>query len=234
MARRQLGERRVAPERERVVEQGGTLLVVVDRARLGALPDEALEVEDPGLELQDVAGRARAQRNPVGPERLAQARDVDLERGAAVSGAASPQRSSISRSVGTTRFAFRSSSASTARCLRGPRSTSAPSRTASTGPRSRNWRPRAVGAASDGRAPVTDVDSSRFGGDLAAFWPRSGAFGRSSDTEVRNVRQRSQDARARGNRASSRSPSSPRERSPRRGRTTAVGTASLRSSGPGT
>ena len=56
----------------------------------------------------------------------------------AVSGGASPQSSSISRWVETTRFASSRSSASTARCLRAPRSSLTPSRSASSGPRSRN------------------------------------------------------------------------------------------------
>src|SRR5262245_23360685 len=77
--RRELGERRPAPQLERL-PIGGRRVVwatgVEARTRLGGETLEALEVELVGIELQGVAGWPRVQ-HPRG-EHLAQLRDVDL------------------------------------------------------------------------------------------------------------------------------------------------------------
>ena len=61
--------------------------------------------------------------------------------GEAVSGGLSPQSSEISRSQGTTRFAFSSNSASSARCLGAPRASGSPPAYTSSGPSSPNSSP---------------------------------------------------------------------------------------------
>ena len=74
---REIGERRPAPEREPVAEHRGR----GSRRGLARSVDELLEavdVERLGRELQNIAARAGDER--VGPERLAQLRDVALER----------------------------------------------------------------------------------------------------------------------------------------------------------
>ena len=74
----------------------------------------------------------------------------------------------MSRSVGMTRFAFSRRSASTARCFRGPRSTTTPSRHTSSGPRMRNCEPRRGRDGSPSRAGSAHRQS--LGGGLAALW----------------------------------------------------------------
>src|SRR5919206_4882786 len=88
----QVGERPSAPERERLPELRGSPLRRVGRERATALPREpleAVEVELPGVEAQHVAGRPGDDElltRGVGVKRLAQARDVRLQRVCRASG----------------------------------------------------------------------------------------------------------------------------------------------------
>jgi hypothetical protein len=88
----------------------------------------------------------RARRNPAPHRRLgargasrledpAQCRHISVQRGRTAAGGASPHNRSTRVSVGITRSGVRTRAASSARCLCGPRSISAPSRTTRTGPR---------------------------------------------------------------------------------------------------
>ena len=76
----EVGERRPAPERERLAERalGGSGIPALER-RPSVLREagEAVEVDALGCELELVARRARRDH---GPERLAELRDVDLDR----------------------------------------------------------------------------------------------------------------------------------------------------------
>jgi hypothetical protein len=90
---RELGQRRAAPEGERVAQAGGRGLGVAGRQRCSALVverPEAREVDGLGLELDHVAGRLRAQ-DALG-QHLAELRDVDLHHlGRRVRDALAPQ-----------------------------------------------------------------------------------------------------------------------------------------------
>ena len=121
----QVSERAPAPERERLLRP---------RPREQAL--EALEVELVWLDAQPVARAPPL--DAVLAERAPQAGDVPWSAFRAVAGGSSPQRPSISRSSGTTSFACRQSSASSARCFGGPSASGSPFRSASSGPRTRN------------------------------------------------------------------------------------------------
>ena len=150
----ELGQRRAAPERERLVQCVGGSSRLGRVARLCAERRERLQVERARLER-----RARTPAHcvrsdaPSSPSALRSPATYTCSAERAVSGGASPQSSSISRSVGTTRFASSRSSASTARCLRGPSSSGIPPRSASSGPSSRKRR------------------SLISGSSLASFWP---------------------------------------------------------------
>ena len=81
---REVGERRTAPERERVAElhrglRGVAALEVA--IGLGHQPLEALQVELVRPDVDDVARRPGHDRLPACAERLAQLRDAYLERG---------------------------------------------------------------------------------------------------------------------------------------------------------
>ena len=67
----EVGQRRATPERERLA-----------RPRIGAQPGELVEVCAPCRNVEHVPRGARAERGAVLPERLAQAGDVHLQRGA--------------------------------------------------------------------------------------------------------------------------------------------------------
>ena len=85
-----VGERRAAPEPERLAEAPGALGDVGGRARLGAEPLEAAEVDLVGRDVEHVPGVPGDEH--VRPQRLAQERDVVLERVPAPSAAGSRPR----------------------------------------------------------------------------------------------------------------------------------------------
>ena len=74
----ELGQRNVAPESERLVEQRGPSDRVGRRPSLGSETVEAAEVERTRLDLEHVPGCPSGQRRVSVPERLAQPGDVDL------------------------------------------------------------------------------------------------------------------------------------------------------------
>jgi hypothetical protein len=124
----EVGERRPAPQRERLAR------VTLEQ------PLEAQHVELVLLHPDGVAGRARE--DAVGAERFAQHMNVHLQGTEAELGGDSLQIPSIRRSVETASFAWSSSCARSARGLAPPSGTGAPSspRT-SNGPKSLNSTP---------------------------------------------------------------------------------------------
>ena len=76
----ELGQRRAAPERERLVQRLGSSSRFGRVACLCTECRERLQVERARLELEYVPRRTRSQRCTVFPERLAQAGDVHLQR----------------------------------------------------------------------------------------------------------------------------------------------------------
>ena len=76
----ELRERRAAPQRECLVEQGRPLTHVPRRARFVAQRGEAVEVERAVLDGEHITGRPRCQRGAARSECLPKTRDVHLER----------------------------------------------------------------------------------------------------------------------------------------------------------
>src|SRR5262249_39178716 len=115
---REVGERRSAPESERLAELSSGSLGF----RAACLFQQLLEtmsVQIARIELQDVPARNGEQGRR--PEALTELRDVTLRAFAAVSGGCSFQSSSISRSAGTTSFSCNRRIASNLRCWPPPR-----------------------------------------------------------------------------------------------------------------
>ena len=114
----ELRQRRAAPQRQRLAQQPRRTLGV-GVARLGDEPLEARQVDQLRLDLR-AGSPAAASCSASGRQHLPQPRDVHLHGLDRRPGGSSPQSSSISRSRATTRFAFSSSSASSARCFAPP------------------------------------------------------------------------------------------------------------------
>ena len=129
-----VGERRSAPQRERVAQER-VGLARVGGARLVDELAETVEVELVRLDAQQVSRRPG--HYPVA-ELAPQSHDVVLERRERGRRRSSPQTPSISRSAGTTRFACTRRSAATARRLGPPSASSRSPSRASSGPRIRN------------------------------------------------------------------------------------------------
>ena len=127
----EVGERRPAPEREALAEPIGV--------RLGE-PLEALDIELVGLDADEIAGRRVTIRSA--PSALRSAWTCTCSAFGALAGGDSPQIPSISRSVETASFGWRSNWASSARGRRPPSGTGTPSPSStSNGPNKRNSKP---------------------------------------------------------------------------------------------
>ena len=136
---RELGQRRPAPQRQRAPDESeaSTARPAVSAARPSATSRSKRSRSSSLVgELERVPGRTRVE--PRLGQHLAELRDVDLHHLPRESGTVSPHRSSTIRSRETVRFAFRSSTASSARCLRAAIGSEVAPSTTSSGPRRRN------------------------------------------------------------------------------------------------
>ena len=140
---RELGERVAPPERERLAQPRRSLGGGAARERLPRRPRELLEAGQVELVLTDVDHVTGPERpDPLAGSALRSCETWICTIFGALSGASSPQRSSIRRSVATARFPFSRSRARSARCLPAPSGTGSPSCVTSSGPSSRKRKPR--------------------------------------------------------------------------------------------